>query len=199
MLLRRGDTAVLVRPDGDVLGAVVGGELGAAQGEGRREERDARSRELLVPADSLERRSARAATAVPRMAASTLGFSNGKRACGSARRTVGRSANASARRIGPRRIGIFRRATGARCGLCPDATCSVPSSSRTAQPHAVGPWTSTPFWSAMPPSRTVSSGTLRPYRRPRAALPGAGRRPVHDRARVHRPRRVASPRAPTRT
>ena len=41
-------------------------------------------------------------------------------------------------------------------------------------------------------------GTVRPYRRPRAAFPGACRRPGHGRVGVRRPRRAASPRAPTR-
>ena len=40
MLLRRRLAAVLVRPDGDVLGAVVGREVRTAQRECRREERD---------------------------------------------------------------------------------------------------------------------------------------------------------------
>src|SRR6266487_2932265 len=45
----------------------------------------------------------------------------------------------------------------AKRGLRPDATRRAPSWSRTAHPHDVGPWTRTPFWSAMPPSRTVST------------------------------------------
>ena len=106
-----GVAAVLVRPDRDVLGPVVGGELWAPQGERRREERDAGGRELpraggqprpaQRPRGDRGRRGSRP---------STLGRSNGKRACGSARRTVGRSANASARTIGPRRTGIRWRA-----------------------------------------------------------------------------------------
>ena len=116
----------------------------------------------LVPAERRDRRSARAATAVPRIAASTLGRSNGKRACGIARRTIGSNANASARTIGPRSTGMRLRAAGARCGFRPAAMCSTPSSPRTAQPHDVGPCTSTPFWRAIPPSRTVSSAILRP-------------------------------------
>src|SRR6266516_1128112 len=45
----------------------------------------------------------------------------------------------------------------AKRGLRPDATRRAPSWSRTAHPHDVGPWTRTPFWSAMPPSRTVAT------------------------------------------
>ena len=78
----------------------------------------------LVPAERRDRRSARATTAVPRIAASTLGRSNGKRACGIARRTIGSRANASARTTGPRRTGMRLRAAGARCGFRP-ARCAA--------------------------------------------------------------------------
>ena len=109
--------AVLVRADRDVLGAVVGGGIRprSARAAGRKATPAAAT--SRVPAESRDRRSMRAATAVPKIAASTLGFSNGKRACGSLRRTVGRSANASASAIGPRATGMRWRATGARRGF----------------------------------------------------------------------------------
>ena len=48
----------------------------------------------------------------------------------------------------PRRNGVDT--DSAKRGFFPEATRSVPSSSRTATPHEVGPCTSTPFWSAIP-------------------------------------------------
>ena len=61
-----------------------------------------------------------------------------------------------------RGVRVFAAAPRARDAACePDATWSTPCSSRTAHPHEVGPCTSTPFCSAIPPSRTGSS-TFRP-------------------------------------
>ena len=93
-------------------------------------------------------------TALTTIAPATAGRSKARRASGSVRRTDGSSANASARRSGPRRNGVVT--FGASRGFSPEATFSVPSGRRTAQPHAVGPCTSTPFWRAIPPRRSFS-------------------------------------------
>ena len=100
----------------------------------------------------------------------TAGRSNGKRAGGSARRTIGRSANASASRSGPRSTGVPTEC--ANRGLRPDATCKMPSSSRTAAPQEVGQWTSTPFWRAIPPSRIVSVSICQSVATGSAQTPG---------------------------
>src|SRR5512133_237499 len=97
-----------------------------------------------------------AKTALPSMAASTRGRSNGSRASGSARRICGSSVITSASRAGPRRNG--RSTSAARKRLRAETTFSSPSRVLTAQAHAVGPCTSTPFASAIPPSRIFSSG-----------------------------------------
>ena len=155
MLLRR-RLAVLVGPDRDVLGAVVRREIRArgarARPGGARPHR--RRPRGLRPRAARSSRTPRARTVDAAIAPSTAGRSNGKRACGSARRTIGSSANASASRSGPRSTGVVTEAP--KRGLRPEATWSVPSASRTAQPQAVGPCTSTPFCSAIPPSRIVS-------------------------------------------
>ena len=74
--------AVLVRADRDVLGADGKRRDPAAEREGCGKKSNTGSGYLTRPAESRDRRSMRAATAVPKIAASTLGFSNRKRACG---------------------------------------------------------------------------------------------------------------------
>src|SRR5581483_9931825 len=148
--------AVLVGPDRDVLGAVVGGEARPAQGEGRRGEREPTREQLLrqgpEPGDP---RRARTAIPLTSIEPSTTGRSNARRASGSARRIRGSRSIASRSRAGPRRSGLVTSAP--RTTFLPDATLSSPSGVRTATAQAVGPWTSTPFWSAIPPRRSFSS------------------------------------------
>ncbi len=88
------------------------------------------------------------------IAVRTRGFSNGRRAAGSDRRTSGRSRNTSASFAGPRRIGFSTSAERKRFEA--EATCSTPSGRLTAHAQAVGPWTRTPFASAIPPRRIFS-------------------------------------------
>ena len=90
-------------------------------------------------------------------AASTRRSSNGSRATGRLRRAIGMKAKPSARRSGPRRTGIEEAGPG-KVGLRPEATRIVPSGARAAAAHEVGPWTSRPFFSAIPPRRSGGSG-----------------------------------------
>jgi hypothetical protein len=48
LVLLRALLTVLVRPDGDVLGAVVGGHFAGPQGDDRRREREQRRRQLAA-------------------------------------------------------------------------------------------------------------------------------------------------------
>src|SRR5262245_40344505 len=82
--------------------------------------------------------------------------SNGNTASGTTFFTRGRNANASMRRAGPRRSGARSDEPIRRLGSA--TTFRLPSGRRTAQAHEVGPCTSTPFTSAIPPSRILSSG-----------------------------------------
>ncbi len=104
---------------------------------------------------------------------STIGRSKGSRASGRARRIRGSRRNASSSLAGPRRSGLVTSA--ARRRFRPEATFSSPSSVRTATAQAVGPCTSTPFWSAIPPSRIFSSASAI-ARRAYPATPGCRRR-----------------------
>jgi hypothetical protein len=110
-----------------------------------------------------ERRSSRTATALTSIEPSTSGRSKASRASGWARRIRGSSRTASSSRAGPRRSGLVTSLPRSR--LRPEATFSSPSSVRTATAQAVGPCTSTPFCSAIPPSRTFSAAMSRAYRR----------------------------------
>ena len=96
-----------------------------------------------------------AATAPATTATATRGRSNGNRASGRARRTSGRTANASASRSGPRdeRRRHVRREPPLGAGGGADRAVRV-----RAPPHptTVGPCTRTPFERAMPPSRSFS-------------------------------------------
>ena len=83
----------------------------------------------------------------------------GSRASGSARLTIGITAIASASFTTPRIPGRRSAARPPRSGFRPDATFSSPFSVRTAAAQWVGPCTRRPFRSAMPPSRSLSSGT----------------------------------------
>src|SRR4051794_27506360 len=135
-----------------------------------------------------DERSARAATALMPTAARTPLRWNGSRASGSPARSCGSTANASIRRSGPRRSGTSTSAAISR--LRAATTFSVPSSSRTAAAHEVGPWTRTPLPSAMPPNLTGSSmdaqypgpAISRPLLRSRGGAQ-RGMEPPHGRAR----------------
>ena len=158
LVLLRARLAVLVGPDRDVLGAVVGGELAAAQREQRRRERRARPRAARARprAEPVERahdldgrprwraspRARRALERQPRLGQPPPELAGGTRT--PRRAAAGRAGTAAGT---PRREQALARAT---------ATLSSPSSVRTAHAHAVGPWTSTPFGSAIPPSRILS-------------------------------------------
>ncbi len=89
------------------------------------------------------------------MTASTRGRWKANRISGSDRRARGRTSNDSSSLTGPRRSGCSAESTRLR----PDATLSRPSSVRTAHAQDVGPCTSTPFSSAIPPSRIFFSPT----------------------------------------
>jgi hypothetical protein len=99
--------AVLVRADRDVLGAVVGGELGAAQrDDGRSERRDPGDDSFAAGESCCEPRAiwvdaAPAIIASGRAAARTGASRRAAGAC-----AVGSSAIASASRAGPRRSGF---------------------------------------------------------------------------------------------
>jgi hypothetical protein len=115
-----------------------------------------------VPAPSRsELRMSLTARALAPMAPATAGSSNGIFASGRRRFIAGRTANASSRRAGPRSRGCFTSA--ARIFLYADSTRTSPSGNRTAHAHELGPWTSTPFASAIPPRRSFSSGMSRGY------------------------------------
>ena len=169
--------AVLVRPDRDVLGAVVGGEArsraapaspAASDRVPPSSSRSAGPRRVDVrrpPSDHRARRASSRARQGARTAAAPPG---------SERRIRGRSAKASSSRIGPRSNGLVTPAP--RTLFLPEATRSSPWPVRTATAHEVGPWTSTPFCSAMPPRRTLSCCPPSPSRVPRPAL-----RPSHNR------------------
>jgi len=91
------------------------------------------------------------ATAVPSIAARIPGRWNGSFASGTRRPIRGRRRSASSIRAGPRRIGFVTSAP--RSVFASATTFNVSSGSRTAQAHDVGPWTRTPFGSAIPPNR----------------------------------------------
>ena len=105
--------AVLVRPDRDVLGAVVGGELGAAERQHRRRERERARRAARCAAGPSRRASARrwTASAVATIAPSTSGPLERAAAPPAARAGSGAgAANASSRRAGPRSSGFVTSA-----------------------------------------------------------------------------------------
>ena len=82
--------------------------------------------------------------------ARTAGRWNANRAWWRFRRTRGSTSSASSSLAGPRTTGPFH----GNSRLRPLATSISPPSVRTAAAHDVGPWTSTPFASAMPPRRS---------------------------------------------
>ncbi len=108
-----------------------------------------------TPPSRVERRTIWTVRALPSVVAMTDGRSNGRRASGSRRRTSGMTANDSASLSGPRTNGCW--IPGANSRFRAEATLISPSSVRTAHAQAVGPWTSTPFESAIPPRRTFCS------------------------------------------
>ena len=128
-------------------------ELRSASTAGANE--NAADRTSCVAVPSREPRTARRPTALASIAAITAGRSNGRRALGSARRTDGSTAIASSSFSGPRSNGGVRSSLTKR--LRSAATSIVPSGRRIAQPHEVGPCTSTPFGSAIPPSLSLSA------------------------------------------
>ena len=81
---------------------------------------------------------------------------NGSRASGSARLTSGMTAKASASRATPRTPGTPSAARSR--GLRPEATFDLAGAVRTAAAQCVGPWTSRPLRSAMPPRRSLLVG-----------------------------------------
>src|SRR4051812_8275325 len=89
------------------------------------------------------------------IAPTTFASWNGSRASGSARLTSGMTAIASPRRTTPRTPASF--STARTRGLRPEAVAIVPSCRRTAAAQCVGPWTSRPLRSAMPPRRSFSA------------------------------------------
>ena len=160
LVLPRARRAVLVAADGDVLGAVVLGEGGPAQGRDRRTEREhcgdglLRERREPRPADGLDGDHA------PGHRPDDAGPLEGKLRLGQRRRTSGRSAKISATRAGPRASRL--RTSTERNGLSPPATFSSPLSVRTAHDQCRGPCTRTPFARAMPPSLTDCSSLTVP-------------------------------------
>src|SRR3954469_2122004 len=88
---------------------------------------------------------------------STDGFSKASLASGRPRLTSGMTANASPRRASPASPGMSSRPWNG--GLGPLATLTDPSLARTAADQCEGPWTSRPLRIAMPPRRSLSSGT----------------------------------------
>ena len=155
LVLLRALLAVLVGADRDVLGSVIRGELAAAEREEGRGERQHPRGELAgdgaepgrLSHEPERRRRSRASRRAP------PGRSNGSRASGSLRRSSGIIANDSASRSGPRRNGVWT--PGANRRLRADATLISPDGVRIAHAHAVGPCTSTPFESAIPPRRIL--------------------------------------------
>ena len=130
---------------------------GPRSASGRRQERDRRGRDL--PASGRQRRSGgcRARpSSTPRSSRAPPAARTGSAPAAARRRTSGSSANASASATGPRRTGIDTRRPGeARLAAGGDAKRRRPRRERRAA-HEVGPCTSTPFCSAIPPRRTVS-------------------------------------------
>ena len=153
----RAPGAVLVGADRDVLGAVVGGQLAAAERDQRRGERDHAADELLR-----HRREARGLAGSP---APRRRRRPSPRARYAARtRTAPRAARAgrAAARASPRAAAPARAAAaGPTTPRSAASRRTRPSASRlasvTAHAHEVGPWTSTPFASAMPPRRSFFS------------------------------------------
>ena len=126
--------AVLVRPDRDVLGSVVRGELGRAQSDHRGQDGEEPAHEL--PRSGVElriERTSRTATAPAPIAAATTGSSNGNFASGIRRLSAGRTAKASTSRAGPRSSGCSTFA--ALKPLYADSTRSV----AVRQPDGAGP------------------------------------------------------------
>ena len=110
---------------------------------------------MRAPAERMACPPSAAAPIAPSVRASCMG----SRAAGSARLTSGITAIASASLTTPRTPGMRSATRPLRRGLRPEATWISPESARTAAAQWVGPCTSRPLRSAMPPSRSLSSGT----------------------------------------
>ena len=112
---------------------------------------------------------------------------------GSARRTCGRRAKTSASLAGPRRIGFVISDELKPLALRHDLQLAARES--TSHPHDVGPWTSTPFGSAIPPStyllarHAISTLSDRTWVTPPGRAPAPPRQP--PRSRLERPRSLA--------
>ena len=160
LLLRVARVVVVGLVGGDrlVLDAVVGGQLAAAQ----REQRRARARSARTPARrrrpargglqqrARERRAGGDADHA-RVLEGQLGLRQPPLDQRDAPRTPRRAARARAGR-GRRRAAVTR-------GLGPERDLDEPSLARTAAAQCVGPWTSSPLRRAIPPRRSLSSGT----------------------------------------
>ena len=96
-----------------------------------------------------------AAIALPTIVASTRGRSKGSFASGRRRFSCGSKSITSASRAGPRSSGCST--SEARNRFASATIFTSPARVRTAHAQAVGPWTSTPLESAIPPSRILSS------------------------------------------
>ena len=114
-----------------------------------------RSSRATSPSRS-ERRTTWTVIALASVAASTTGRSKGNRASGSLRRTSGMTAKDSASRTGPRKNGCWILDASNRLRAL--ATLISPESVRIAQAQEVGPCTSTPLTSAIPPKRILVMG-----------------------------------------
>ena len=185
LVLLRARLAVLVAADRHVLGAVVRGELAAAQRERRGRDREEARDELARRGRRRERRRLCSTTALPSIEASTRGRSIGSCALGQRalhlrqeREHLGEPRRAAQERV---------RHLGGAQALAARDHLQLAVGVRTAQAHARGPCTSTPFASAIPPSRTLSSLTAWSVAgaRPAAARRRAGA-PVADRLPVER-------------
>ena len=156
-----GVAVVLVGGDRLVLDAVVGGQVAAAQRQQRRGQADQRpppprGRDRARRSSGSRAAGGAAAPMAPSVRTSCIGSC----ASGSARLTSGITAIASASFTTPRRPGTplgGAAAEGRACG--PTRPRARRSRVRTAAAQWVGPCTSSPLRSAMPPSRSLSSGS----------------------------------------
>ena len=153
--------AVLVRADRDVLGAVVARR--ARPGAARASPARARRRRRRAPARPAASRVGRIARALNAALTRHGGEDapaarTANRTSGRARRcTAGRTSSDSSSCAGPRRSGRLARRARA---CAPGGDLHVAAGVRTAHAHEVGPCTSTPFASAIPPSRTFFSAIV---------------------------------------
>src|SRR5205085_10475347 len=103
-------------------------------------------------------RNIRPPSAAPNNSPKTFPSLKGSFACCSARLTSEMTTIASPSRTPPRTPASF--STPGTRGLRPDAVAIVPSRRRTAAAQCVGPWTSRPLRSAMPPRRSLAGAPV---------------------------------------